>query len=301
MYDVIIAGGGIAGLSAALILGRCRRKVLVCDAGKPRNRASRALHGFISRDGIHPLEIRRLAREELGRYPSVLLIDQEIVDAIELAECYESRLADGSLHRGKYLLLATGVVDKLPDIPGIETYYGKNVFHCPYCDGWEMTGQPLVVIGNGRTGFEFALEFLCWTKDIVLCTDGQGNLGSEQLAELSRWGIGVITDKIIGLEGEAGQEITILFERAGPLSRRALFFNPDQHQASPLAARLECPVTDGGVVEAGRLQQTKKRLFVAGDAAKSIQLAIVAAAEGAEAAFALNTTLQKEMLQAGPE
>jgi len=294
MHDVIIAGGGIAGLSAALILGRCRRDVVVYDSGKPRNYVSQGLHGFITRDGIKPHELRALARKELEIYPSISLIEGEVVDAHGMAGGYEIVVRGGAKDRAKYLLIATGVVDRLPDIKGVQKYYGHNVFHCPYCDGWEMRDQPVAVYGAGETGYEYALELLGWSRDVVLCTDGGELPSPRQMEHLARHGVRVMIEKIIELEGTVGKELQIRFSGRETLSRRGLFFNPEQYQASPLAEKLGCDVTGGGVVKAGKLQQTKERLFVAGDAARSVQLGIIAAAEGAEAAYAINTALQKE-------
>lgn len=294
MYDVIIAGGGIAGMSAALILGRCRRNILVCDSGKPRNRVSQALHGFISRDGINPLEFRVIINEELKSYKSVTCMNGEIIDAREIQNGYEVKLDTGAVHQGKFLLIATGVVDTLPDIAGIDEFYGYNLFHCPYCDGWEIRDQPIAVYGSQTEDCEFALELTCWSSDIILCLDAGPLPAPEHLEHLVRHGIGIIPEKIARVSGKRGEQINIEFADGSLLTRRAIFFNPSQRQASPLATKLGCAITDGGVVKTGRLQQSKSRLFVAGDAARSIQLAIIAAAEGAEAAFALNTALQQE-------
>lgn len=293
MYDVIIAGGGIAGLSAALILGRCRRSILLCDSGKPRNRVSKALHGFISRDGVNPLELRRIIYEELKEYPSIACLNGEIVDAEEIQEGYQVKLENGEVHQGKFLLIATGIVDRLPDIAGIEEFYGHNLFHCPYCDGWENRDQPIAVYGSQPEDCEFALELTCWSSDITLCLDAGPSPAAEHLAHLARHGIVIIPGKITTISGIKGEHITIEFADGAVLSRRVMFFNPAQHQASPLAHKLGCDVTANGV-KTGKMQQTKSRLFVAGDAARSIQLAIIAAAEGAEAAFALNSALQQE-------
>lgn len=294
MHDVIIAGGGIAGLSAALILGRCRRNVIIYDSGKPRNSVSKALHGFITRDGTNPHELRKMARKELERYPSVCYVEGEVVDAREIEEGYEIELRDGTFDRGKYLLIATGVVDRLPEVEGIERFYGRSVFHCPYCDGWEMRDRPLMVYGAGDTGYEYALELIGWSSDVILCTDGGERPSAEQIQHLAKHGVPVIGEKILSLEGRPDEEIVLHFEGGESITRRALFFSPEQYQASPLAEKLGCEVTGGGVVNAGKFQQTKERLYVAGDAARSVQLAIVAASEGVEAAFALNTALQKE-------
>ena len=296
MYDVIIAGGGIAGMSAALILGRCRRSVLVCDTGKPRNRASHALHGFFSRDGVHPLELRAVAHEQLKEYPSVVLRETEVVDAEAVETGYRVVLADGSSHDCHYLLIATGIVDKLPEVEGLADLYGRSVFHCPYCDGWEMRDQPLAVYGSGETGCEYALELTGWSSDVVLCLDGAELPSRQQQEQLQKNGVKVRSERIARLEATDGILQQLIFAEGEPLPRRALFFCPAQWQASPLAEKLGCSVV-GGVVETAKFQQTHPRMFVAGDAARSVQLAIVAAAEGAEAAFAINSALLKEKLR----
>ena len=295
MLDVIIAGGGIAGLSAALILGRCRRNVLLCDTGKPRNAPSAALHGFLSRDGIHPLELRRIGYEQLKNYPSITCRMSEVVDAEETANGYEVRFEDGERLQARYLLLATGIVDALPPVPGIEAFYGRSVFHCPYCDGWENRDKALTVYGGGPAGCDFALELLGWSSDVVLCTAGESSLDRSQQEKLQRNGVKVVTGKIARLAGTDGRLERIEFHDNTSIPRQALFFSPDQGQASPLAEKLGCSIA-GGVVKTAKFQQVHPRLFVAGDAARSVQLAIVAAAEGAEAAFAINTALLKEGL-----
>lgn len=292
MHDVIIVGGGIAGMSAALVLGRCRRSVLVFDTGKPRNRASRALHGFLSRDGVHPFELRRIAREQLQEYPSVEYREMEVIDAEAVEGGYRVVLADGSSLDCRYLLIATGIIDKLPQLQGVADLYGRSVFHCPYCDGWEMRDQPVAVYGCGATGCEYALELLGWSSDVVLCLDG-GDLSPQQQKRLHENGVKVRRERIAALEARDGILERIVFVTGEPLPRRALFFHPDQRQSCHLAEKLGCSL-NGGVVETARFQQTHARLYVAGDAARSVQLGIVAAAEGAEAAFAINSELLKE-------
>lgn len=295
MYDVIIAGGGIAGLSSALILGRCRRSVLVCDTGKPRNAASTALHGFVTRDGTNPMEMRRLARKDLDQYSSVICRKIEVLDAEPIDQGYLVRLADGTTETASFLLVATGIVDRLPKVEGLAQLYGTSVFHCPYCDGWEMRDQAVAIYGDRISGYEFALELAGWTSDIVLCLDGSESLTQHEHAVLDRNGIRVREEPIVRLEGSEGKLQRILFRKGPDLPRTALFFTPDQYQASPLAKKLGCTIT-GGTVETARFQSAGSRLFVAGDAARSVQLAIVAAAEGAEAAFAINSALLKEKL-----
>lgn len=296
MFDVIIVGAGPAGLSAALMLGRSRRRVLVCDTGRPRNAASRAMHGFLSRDGMAPADFLRAAREQIHQYETVELRDVEVVHA----ECREGRfhvtLQDGVRLAARKLLIATGVVDNLPSIPGFKELYGRSVFHCPYCDGWEVRDQPLAVYGRGARGLGLSLELTGWSRDVVLCTDGPPELEAGDIARLTRNGIMLREEPVARLEGSDGLE-QVVFERGDPLARRALFFTTGQTQQSELARTLGCEINEKGTVRTGKYEATHlPGLFVAGDASRAVQWVVVAAAEGAEAAFAINTDLLKEDL-----
>jgi thioredoxin reductase len=291
MYDVIIIGGGPAGLSAALVLGRCRRRVLVCDTGKPRNAASRAMHGFLSRDGIPPWEFLQIAREQLRPYESVELRDVEVT----AAECRDSRfhvtLEDGTTLETRKLLIATGVRDNLPEIPGFPELYGKSVFHCPYCDGWEVRDRPLAIYGRGDRGVGLSLELTGWSRDLVLCTDGPAELAADDLARLDRNGVRVREDRVTRLEGADRLE-RIVFASGPPLDRHALFFTTGQTQHSGLVTTLGCEMNEKGTVLTGKYEAAHlPGLYVAGDASRAVQWVVVAAAEGAEAAFSINTEL----------
>ena len=298
-YDVIIVGAGPAGLSAALMLGRCRRSVVVFDNGKPRNAPSRALHGYLTRDGIAPADFLRLARDELAQYDSVRIRDEEV----SAAEClpgdgFVVTLQSGETMQARKLLLSTGVVDHLPDIPGFRELYGRSVFHCPYCDGWELCDQPLAVYGRGARGAGLSLELTAWSRDLVLCTDGPPEIESDDRVRLERNGIAIREDRVIALEGTDGVLSRVVFENAPPLERRALFFTTGQYQRSDLLERLGCEFNDKGTVRTGKYETTHlPGLFVAGDASRAVQWVVVAASEGAEAAFAINTDLLKEDLK----
>ena len=298
-FDVVIVGAGPAGLSAGLILGRCRRSVLICDTGRPRNAASQSLHGYLTRDGVSPREFLAMARRELEQYATVELRDVGAADAAcDDHGAFKVTLDDGAIVTSRKLLIATGVCDNLPEIDGIRELYGRSVFHCPYCDGWEIRDQPIAIYGKGSRGLGLSLELTAWSRDLVLCTDGPAEIDTDGRARLERNGIAVREERVTALEGRDGILDRIVFAAGAPLARRAMFFTAGQFQRSELAIRLGCDFNDKGTVRTGKYETTHlSGLFVAGDASRAVQWVIVAAAEGAEAAFAINTDLIKEDLR----
>lgn len=290
-YDAVIVGGGPAGLSAALTLGRCRRRVLVCDAGQPRNASAAAAHGYLTRDGIAPLELLAIGREQLRPY-GVEFRRVEVTDAACVADGFDVELEGGTRLRTRKLLLATGVVDHLPNIAGLRELYGRSVHHCPYCDAWEVRDQPLAVYGRGDRGVGLAIALTTWSDDVALCTDGRVRLPSGAQEELDRFGIRVFQERITRLDGTNGILDRIVFASGDALPRRALFFNTGQQHRSPLAVRLGCQMNSRGVVRTRRLEESSvPGLYVAGDASRDVQSVVVAAAEGAKAAIAINKAL----------
>jgi thioredoxin reductase len=297
VYDVVVVGGGPAGLSAALVLGRCQRRVLLCDNGHPRNEASQAMHGYLSRDGIPPLEFIRIARGELAPYDTVETRDVTVVDARCENSRFVSTLATGETVESRKLLIATGVRDKVPDLDGIDALYGRSVFHCPYCDGWEIRQQPIAIYGRGERGYGLALELTAWSRDLALITDGACELDDQQRERLQRLDIAIREERVQRLEGENGILKRIVFAGVPPLARRAMFFTTGQYQQSELAVKLGCHFNDKGTVRTGKYESTHLLgLFVCGDASRAVQWVVVAASEGAEAAFAINTDLIKDDL-----
>lgn len=296
-YEVIVVGAGPAGLSAALVLGRCRRRVLVCDSGQYRNAAAREMYAFLGRDGTPPDRLRADGRAELARYPSVRIADVAVRTATHTAAGFVVDLADGRTVHARTLLLATGVADELPPLPRIEQFYGRSVFHCPYCDGFEQRDQPIAVYGRGHLGLGLALELTVWSRDLVLCTDGPTCLDEAALDRLARNAIRVDSRRIAELCDTGGQLTGLRFVDGDELPRTALFFITGQHERSGLAADLGCAFNAEGTVETGDNESTKvPGLFVAGDASRRAQLAVVAAAEGAQAAAAINTALLRDDL-----
>jgi thioredoxin reductase len=291
MYDVIIVGGGPAGLSAATILGRARRRVVVFDDGRYRNEASRGVHGFLTRDGIHPAELRRIGREQMARY-DVEYLCNHVTSAHRKEDHFEVILADNSRYESRKLLLATGVTDRLPAVEGMERFYGAGVFHCPYCDGWEVRDEPLAAYGKAAAGLAASLK--TWSADVILCAGGPATLKPADAARLDRLGIRIYRQKVARLEGGEHLE-QIVFADGATVPCRALFFDAEQQQRCSFAADLGCVFNRKGAVRTGKLEGTNvPGLYVIGDASKDVQLAIVAAAEGAKAAIAINTALQVE-------
>jgi thioredoxin reductase len=298
IYDCIIVGGGAAGLSAALMLGRCCRRVLVCDTGEPRNRRSRTINGYLTRDGTPPQDFLDLARQELGRYPTIGLRSARVVQARKADGRFEVLCADRTQLASRKLLLATGVVDELPPITGLSALYGKSVHHCPYCDGWEWRDQPIAAYGADETASGLALGLTIWSSDLVLCTDGEARFGRDERRRLARHNIEVREEPIARLVGEDGKLQRIEFQGGSSIERRALFLAMGQHQQSDLSRQLGCRLNENGTVDTGKCESTNVAgLYVAGDASKEAQFVIIAAAEGVEAAKAINQALLKEDLE----
>jgi thioredoxin reductase len=291
MYEVVIVGGGPAGLSAALILGRCRRRVLLCDAGAPRNAAATALHGYLTRDGTPPLELLRLGRSELGPY-GIDVRNASVTAVARGGRGFEVTIGDGERVQAHALLLATGICDQLPPIPGVRECYGISVHHCPYCDGWEHRDEPLAIIGRGSGSVALSLSMRTWTSRVTLCTNG-GALSRSQRDQLAAHQITIRLDRVRHLEHQDGRATRLILGAGEPVECRGVFVSPAQAQQSDFAKRLGCEFTRKGTVKTDHLGETCiPGVYVVGDASRDVQFAVVAAAEGAKAGVAINKALQ---------
>ncbi|MGH8187095.1 MAG: NAD(P)/FAD-dependent oxidoreductase, partial [Steroidobacteraceae bacterium] len=270
----------------------CRRRVVVCDAGKPRNAAARALHGYLTRDGIVPSELLRLGREELEPY-GIHLRHVSVSAVTCTGNTFDVRLETGEQLVTRTVLLATGVRDDLPAIEGLEACYGISVHHCPYCDGWESRERALAVIGQGASGAALALSLKTWSDRVTLCSNGRARLSTVQRARLDAQQIAVVEAPIARLDHVDGRGRALVPFSGEPVACAAVFFSAGQSPQSDLPRRLGCEFTRRGTVKTDHLGQTRvPGLYVVGDASRDVQFVIVAAAEGAKAAVAINKALQ---------
>jgi thioredoxin reductase len=252
------------------------------------------MHGFLSRDGVSPQKFAAMARAELKRYPNVQYAHVEVTDAFRIAGGFT--LMAGALKVStRKLLIATGLVDDLPEVDGVQALFGTSVFQCPYCDGWEFRDKALAAYGKRNRGFEMARALTAWSRDIVLCTDGPAGLTQQQLSDLSNNGITLLQQPLARLEAEGGALRRIVFRDGTHVARDALFFDTPSHAQSNLTETLGCTFNRHGGIVCGKYEATAvPGLYVAGNIIRNVQLSIVAAAEGANAAFGINRALTRE-------
>ncbi|WP_326638924.1 FAD-dependent oxidoreductase [Nonomuraea fuscirosea] len=326
MYDVVIAGGGPAGLAAALMLGRVHRTVLLVDAGEGRNARAETVHNFLTRDGIPPDELRALGRRELAGYPAIRTLAGTVataeavgrgsgsvavgtvtadeVEAVPAAGAvgggFRVGLSGGGAVEGRRVLLATGLADELSGPRGVAELWGRSAFHCPYCHGYECTGLPVAVLGAGPARVRLALQLSRFAASVVLCTGGEP-LAQDARETLSAYGVAVRCEPVTRLEGADGRLERIVFEGGPPLERAAVFVANVPRQRSDLAARLGCAAFADGCVEIDEFGRTSvPGVYAAGDMARRrtvpvpLAAVIAAAASGTLAGGAIDQDLLGE-------
>ncbi|GCE50247.1 thioredoxin reductase [Thermosporothrix hazakensis] len=293
MIDCAIIGGGPAGLSAALVLGRARRSVVVFDDNRPRNAVTHESHGFLTRDGIKPSEFRATAHREISAYPSVEMRWAHVTAVRKQGDIFEVLTDDQEPLQARIVLLATGLKEQLPAVDGIYDYYGTSLFNCPYCDGWELRDQPLVLIAEGERTFHLAETIWNWSRDLVVCTNGHTVLKDEQKQLLHKHGIQVVEDRISALIGSNGHLERVVFASGEERNCVGGFVLTELSQAAPFASQLGCDMNAmGGIVTNPQGRTSVPGVYAAGDATLQgpAQL-ILAAAQGSQAAMHINATL----------
>ena len=292
-YEVAIIGGGPAGLSAGLWLGRYLHKVVLIDSGDPRNWETRGVNGFLGHPGILPSDLRGHGRDECRKY-GVELVDG-CVETVRAngEEDFELTLAGGATFRASRLLLAFGIRDVWPDIEGLEHVYGDAAHVCPDCDGYEAKDRKIVVIGSGRRAVGMALSLTTWTSDITICTNGADpGLDDELRAKLEGQHIPLYTEPIRKLHLREWNLRSLHFADGRSLGCEKVFFSIGQFPADDLGRQLGCERDDEGHIVVDDAYHTSVRnVFAAGDIIPGPQLAIAAAADGAIAALAIHKSL----------
>lgn len=298
-YDVLIAGGGPAGLAAALTLGRARRSVLLCDAGPRRNAAAVHMHNFVTRDGITPDEFRRIGREQLAAYPRVHVRDAAVEAMAGTIGQFEAALSDGTRVRARRLLLAVGMIDEPPAIEGVREHWGTSIFQCPYCHAWEGQDGRFAYLARSADAIDFAILLRAWTASVTVLTNGAFVFAEDERERLAAHGVSVEERALARLVGAGDRLAALAFEDGGQLPCDALFVHPHQHPPAIVTA-LGLALDDKGFVTVNSFGETSvPGIHAAGDLVTSVQSAILAAAAGTRTASMLNHGLTSELALAG--
>lgn len=299
VYEAIVIGGGAAGLSAALVLGRSCRKTLVVDDGRPRNAVASHMHGLLSRDGTPPSELLATARAQLREYDAYVACVQTHVDAISGEPgAFTVRTSDGTEYDTRRIVLATGVVDALPAIDGLREAWGRTVFVCPYCDGWEVRGRRLAAVGVGVKAVELAQELRGWSTDLLICPQGDEALTPSAREWIRATAIEVRLPRICRVASEHGQPVSLEFEDASKAACDAVFISAPLRPRHPLVDMLGCRLRGDGEIEIDERGRTSvPGIYAAGDAVTTVHQVVLAAASGACAAMAINEDRMNEQVR----
>ncbi|MCF6407080.1 NAD(P)/FAD-dependent oxidoreductase [Chitinophaga filiformis] len=280
-FDVAIIGGASAGLAAALILGRSIRKTVVFDTGEPRNRPAAHAHNVFTRDGVSPLEILAIGREQLKAYPSVTIAQERVITAAKEDGAFRLETASGGTFVVRKVIIATGVKDILPEIAGIQALWGNKVIHCPYCHGWEAKNTPIALIGNDDMAYHLIPIVRNLNKDLTVFTNGKSAFSEEQQAKLQQQGIGLIETPVTAVE-DAGDGMRLVLADGTVHHKQAAYVRAVRMQFNnELAVQLGCELEEAGSIKVDEFQQTTvPGVFAAGDVAHPMFHQVMAAAAG---------------------
>lgn len=294
IYDATIVGGSFAGLSAATYLGRARRRVLVVDAGAPRNRFAHASHGFFGRDGHAPLDMIATARAQVAAYPTVRFVDGRVTTVTRSTDGFVAALDDGSTATSRKIVLASGITDVLPDLPGVHERWGASVLHCPYCHGFEVAGQRLGVLAASERGVHMAELITDWGP-VTLFTNGVVALDDHARAILAARGVAIEEEVVVGLEGPSPALAGVRLAGGRLVAIDALFIGAPTRLNSSIAEQLGCAIDEGAIGPSIRVDgnglTTVPGVYAAGDIARGRHSIAWAVADGVTAAVSAHQSL----------
>lgn len=258
MIDVAVIGGGPAGMASALVAGRGKKEVILFDEEMPRNRVTHEAHTYLTREGIAPADFREAGRKDLEKYPTIS-IEKERVTSIEKVQegTFELVKGSGEKLKAKRIVLATGLKETLPAVPGIQEYYGQSVFSCPFCDGWEMKDRPLIVFLQTGQTFHLVKMLKNWSDEITVATNGAGVLDEEQKAVLKRNGVGLREETVKEVKGSDGQIESVVFESGEEVVVSGGFCETSLEDATPFVSQLGIELNDRGFIETDQLWITQ--------------------------------------------
>ena len=301
-HDVVIVGGGPAGLSAALALGRARKRVLLCDSGPRRNAAAVHIQNFVTRDGTPPDDFRRVGREQLRKYPSVVVRDVDVAGIEGDRGSFQIHLKD-ALVDARRVLLCTGMIDESLPVDGFDEFWGHAIFQCPYCHGWEIQDRRWgVLIDEGEENMvrHFALMTLGWTRELTVFSTGNFQFPSELTAQLTAAGAQIQASPVKRLHGFNRKLESVELDDGTRVPCDALFAHPPQRQV-PLVAGLRLIQDESGYIQVDPMsgETSRSGIYAAGDLSTRMQAAIVAAAAGMRTAAMINAELTAELAMSG--
>ncbi|WP_375088475.1 NAD(P)/FAD-dependent oxidoreductase [Peribacillus sp. RS7] len=298
VFDCVVLGAGPAGLNASLVLGRARRKIALFDNGTNRNRVTTESHGFITRDGIKPAEFKRIALNELKSYPSIQYFEETVTQISREAvnDIFRILTVDEKVYFAEKIIIATGVHEEFPSVPDIKSFYGKSIYSCPYCDGWELRDQPLIIITeNEDAAHHMAKLVYNWSENLVVATNGH-EMSKMKKDELQQRNITIVTEPITKLHGKDGYLQMVEFASGLKVERTGGFIVPSFYRPHQFAEILGCELQENGAIvtdDAGRTSQ--KNIYTAGESSQAGPSSLtLAAAEGSKSAFAVNADITNE-------
>ncbi|GAB3772259.1 FAD-dependent oxidoreductase [Spirosoma horti] len=297
LFDVIVVGGSYSGLSAAMTLGRSLRKVLVIDSGKPCNRQTPHSHNFLTQDGETPANIAAIAREQVLRYPSVSFLSDLAIKAASDPDGFLIETAGGQEFKSRKLILATGVEDLMPPIPGFAECWGRSVLHCPYCHGYEVAGQRLGILANGDTAYELVRLIQHWSPKLALFTNGPASLTPEQRRIIDQLNVPVMDEPLSAIAHEQGNLTELQFADGPAYAIDALYSRVPFRQHSDLAEQLGCAMTESGLINTAGFGKTNvPGVYTAGDNSSPMRQVSMAVTNGSLAGVWVNRELMEEDL-----